>query len=107
MEKDSCIRCDNQQLALHTILWLESDWNYTRIYQQDHSVRISSRTLKWYERRLMNFLRISKYAMVNPLHVRALQPSSSRPRRLNLLLTNGEELEVSRRRQMYVRQRLG
>ena len=84
------LRCDKQSLALHTIIWLEGDWNYTRIYQQDQPVRLSAYTLKWYERQLADFIRVSKDAMVNPLHIQALQPISSRPRRLRLLLSNGE-----------------
>lgn len=103
MNNPNSVRCDNQDLALHTIIWLEGDWNYTRIYQQNQPARLSAYTLKWYERRLTDFIRVNKDAMVNPLHVRALQPISSRPRRLNLLLTNGEEVEVSRRRQGHVR----
>lgn len=97
------ILCDREKLDIHTIIWLKGDWNYTWIYQQGQPVRVSAYTLKWYERNLSGFIRVSKGAMVNPMHVRGLQPISSRLRRLRVLLSNGEELEVTRRRQAMVR----
>lgn len=102
----SFICCDKQRINLDTILWLEGDWNYTRIYQQDHPVSLSAYTLKWYERQLVDFVRVRKDAIVNPLHVCAIQRISSRPRRLKVILSNGEQVEVTRRRQAFVRKQL-
>lgn len=97
------IICDKKRIELSSILWLEGDWNYTRIYQQGESVYLSAYTLKWYERHLTEFVRVRKNAIVNPLHVRALKSISSRPRRLQLILSNGELVEVTRRRQAMTR----
>lgn len=101
------IRCDKQAIALDTILWLEGDWNYTRIYQHNQPVRVSSRTLSWYERQLTTFVRVRKDVMVNSAHVRAIESISSRPPRLKVTLSNGEQIEVSRRRQAFVRRQFG
>ena len=97
---------DRQPIALDTILWLEGDWNYTRIYAIDQPVRISAYTLKWYERHLTGFLRIRKDVMVNPAHVLAVERISSRPRRMKVILINGEHIEVTRRRQAFILQKL-
>lgn len=103
MEAISYICCDKQRIDLDAIVWLEGDWNYTRIYQQNQSASLSAYTLKWYERQLRNFVRVRKDAIVNPIHVCGIQSISSRPRRLKLFLSNGEQLEVTRRRQTEVR----
>lgn len=99
------IRCDKQAIALDTILWLEGDWNYTRLYLLNHSVRMSSRTLSWYERQLIDFIRVRKDAIVNPLYVQTVESISSRPRRMKIVLITGEHIEVTRRRQALVRKR--
>lgn len=101
------IRCDKQAIALDAILWLEGDWNYTRIYQYNQPVRVSSRTLSWYERQLTTFVRVRKDVMVNPAHVQGIESISSRPPRLKIILSNGEQIEVTRRRQAFVRQQFG
>ena len=106
MEAVSYICCDKQRIELDAIVWLEGDWNYTRIYQQNQSANLSAYTLKWYERQLAGFVRIRKDAIVNPRHVCGLESISSRPRRLRIILSNGEQLEVTRRRQPQVRQQL-
>ena len=100
------ICCDKQRIELDTIVWLEGDWNYTRIYQLDKPVSLSAYTLKRYEQQLAGFVRIRKDAMVNPLYICALLRISNRPRRLKIVLTNGEQLEVTRRRQTIVRLQL-
>lgn len=97
------ICCDKQRIELDAIVWLEGDWNYTRIYQLNKPVSLSAYTLKRYERQLAGFVRIRKDAIVNPLYICAMLKISSRPRRLKIVLTNGEQLEVTRRRQAIVR----
>jgi len=103
MKTISYISCNKQRIELNAIVWLEGDWNYTRIYQQNQPVSLSAYTLKWYERQLADFIRVRKDAMVNPIHVHAVQRISYRPSRLQLLLSNGEFVEVTRRRQALVR----
>lgn len=69
-------------------------------------MRISAYTLKWYERQLTGFLRIRKDVMINPACVCAIESISNRPRRMRVVLTNGEQIEVTRRRQTLVRSQL-
>lgn len=97
---------NNDPIALDAIIWLEGDWNYTRIYPQGQPMRMSAYTLKWFERQLTSFLRIRKDVMVNPSYVQAVESISSRPRRMRVVLTNGAVIEVTRRRQTFVRRQL-
>lgn len=97
------VRCDGQLIAHESIVWLEGDWNYTRIHRQNELTHLSAYTLKWYEQLLTSFVRVSKDAMVNPQHVQSVISLSSRPRRLQLILSNGEQIEVARRRQAETR----
>ena len=92
------IRCDNETIDISRIVWLEGDWNYTRIYLIDQPVRLSAYTLKKYERELGQFIRISKKAMVNPAHVSMLHTVPGRSGKTWLQLCNGTFIEVSRRR---------
>lgn len=101
----SHIICDKKPIALHSIVWLEGDWNYTWIYPYNQPAQLSSYNLKWYEDQLTGFLRVSKRAMVNPVYICAIERISSRPRRLRLILVSGEHIEVTRRRQAFVRQK--
>ena len=103
----SHIICDKKSIALNAIVWLEGDLNYTWIYPYNQPAQLSSYNLKWYESLLTNFIRIRKDAIVNPLQVQALHSISSRPRRLKIVLSTGEQLEVSRRRQAFVRKYFG
>nr|WP_293842597.1 LytTR family DNA-binding domain-containing protein [uncultured Arsenicibacter sp.] len=102
----SYIRFDKQAIAAQSIIWLEGDWNYTRIYQQGRPAQMSAYTLKWYQEQLTDFIRVRKDAIVNPQHIRAVLSTPSQPRRLRLLLSNGDEVEVARRRQVFVKRRL-
>ena len=107
MENTQFIYCDKQRINLNSILWLEGDWNYTRIYQKNKAVSLSAYTLKRYERQLTEFIRVRKNAMVNPKHVDTIVRISGKPGRLILVLSNGEEIEVTRRRQGLVRKQFG
>jgi len=97
---------NNDPISLDTIVWLKGDWNYTRIYAQNQPMRMSAYTLKWFELRLGGFLRVRKDAIINPAHVCALQSIANRPGGILLLLTNGDQIEVTRRRQAFVRRQL-
>ncbi|OIN55490.1 LytR/AlgR family response regulator transcription factor [Arsenicibacter rosenii] len=97
------IRCDCETIDISRIVWLEGDWNYTRIYLIDRPVRLSAYTLKKYERELSQFVRISKKAIVNPAYVRLLHSVSGRPGRTWLQLCDGKFIEVSRRRSSTVK----
>ncbi len=100
------IRCDREFIAKSSIVWLEGDWNYTRIHRQDKAVNISAYSLKWYERQLGGFVRVSKSAMINPQHVHEVIKPSNQPGRLQLMLSNGISVDVARRRQAETKRRL-
>ncbi len=100
------IRCDNQRIGCDSIIWLEGDYNYTYIHQLSKPTKVSARTLKWYESRLTQFIRVRRDAMVNPAHIRAVFRDETRPDQLKLLLSNGEVLPIARRRLAEVRQQV-
>ena len=109
MKPLSHLICDRQPIALDAIVWLEGDWNYTRIYLQDQPVRLSSYTLKWYEDKLSGFWRVRKNALVNPIHIQELNtlPATTlcvhNRHGLQVVLSNGVQLEVTRRRRVFIR----
>ena len=106
MKNTTHLTLNNAPIALDAIIWLEGDWNYTRIYPQGQPMRMSAYTLKWFEQRLAGFLRIRKDAIINPAHVSALEYISTHPRRIRVVLTNGDQIEVTRRRQAFVCRKL-
>ena len=105
MKDQSFIYCDRQRIDLNAIIWLEGDSNYTRIYQSDRPVRLSAYTLKWYENQLTDFIRIRKGAMVNPQHIVAIQKSETKPKRIEIVLSNEARIEVARRRHTATKKR--
>ena len=100
------IRCDRQLIASESIVWLEGDVNYTRIHLQDQPVKLSARTLKWYEDRLNGFIRIRRDAVINPALIQRIHRIPNRPDRTLIVLSNGTQLEIARRRQEEVRHQL-
>ncbi|WP_460983071.1 LytTR family transcriptional regulator DNA-binding domain-containing protein [Spirosoma fluminis] len=54
---------------LATILYVAGDDNYTWFYLTDGSRRLSSRTLSYYDKSLVGFIRIHKRFSVNRTHV--------------------------------------
>lgn len=98
----TAIRCDGKEIVLSDIIWLKGDWNYTRINYGNNRPVLSSRTLKWYEENLTDFIRIRKDVIVNPGYVKNIEVVSAHPRKLVVILHNGCLFEVTRRRQSYV-----
>ncbi|WP_019987055.1 LytR/AlgR family response regulator transcription factor [Rudanella lutea] len=97
------ICCDRQQITLNNIIWLEGDINYTRIHQQRGRLIVSAYTLKRYEELLHGFVRVRRDAIVNPVHIAEIRNDPGRPARLTIILSDGQELAVTRRRQLHVR----
>jgi DNA-binding LytR/AlgR family response regulator len=87
------------------ILYLQSDTNYTEIFTINHPKRLCSITLKKVENRLDNmaFLRINRGLTINRLHVSQLCKSEKQP---FVILSNGQQLPISRRRFGFVKQTL-
>ena len=94
----------DQVLQPDTILWLEGDGNYTRIYRQQQPVSLMAYTLKRFEIRFDNFVRVRRDVLINPQHIQNVhwnhQPN------LTICLTDGTELTASRRQYKKVVSRL-
>nr|WP_293836461.1 LytTR family DNA-binding domain-containing protein [uncultured Arsenicibacter sp.] len=100
---DEFIMFDKRQIFADAILWMEGDWNYTRIHTVDNVTLLSSYTLKCYQQQLPGFWRIRKDAMVNAAHVFSIKRVANDPKKLQVTLTNGVQIMVARRRQFQLR----
>lgn len=79
------------------IIRLEGEGNYTNVYlSQQTKPLLTSRTLKYFQKQLPGFIRISKSALVNPAYVEKMIGSGSTT--VSLQLADGTRLSISRRR---------
>jgi DNA-binding LytR/AlgR family response regulator len=85
----------DKPLQIELIIWIQGDGNYSRIHCRDGKSYLVSQTLKWFEDRLSQFVRIHKSMLINPVHLANLN-ENGKP--VTVLLSNGTELNVSRRR---------
>lgn len=84
-------------LKLSDIVYFEAESNYTRIVNINNETFLQSKTLKYYEDLFQDspmFIRISRGHIVNIFHIKSY--SKSEP--CMLTLSNGYELEISRRK---------
>lgn len=91
------IRISKEDISPQDILYLESQGNYTMLYLNDNRKALSSRTLQVFEERLKdhNFYRVNRSYIVN---FSAIKWLSSDCKEMSILLKNGEQFSVSRRR---------
>ncbi|GAB3493672.1 hypothetical protein GCM10027341_09230 [Spirosoma knui] len=82
-------------VPIDSVVWLEGDANYTRVHYQDGSFSLVSQPLQWFETQL-NFIRVHKSAIINPLYIREFRQKKSRAGWVQL--QNGLILPVSRSR---------
>ncbi len=84
-----------QKLLLSRIEYFQGDGNYTHIYLTDGTRLILSKTLKYYENLLAihGFVRCHKSYLVNQQSIKTIT-------RRHVLLYNGVELPVARRREV-------
>lgn len=77
--------------------------NYTKFYFKDDPSLITSKTIKEYEEMLIpyNFIRTHKSHLVNASYVKEFDAQN-----LNLLLTDGAQIDISRRRKKEVLEEL-
>ncbi|GAB4043215.1 LytTR family transcriptional regulator DNA-binding domain-containing protein [Spirosoma jeollabukense] len=76
---------------------LEGRGNYTAVYLKDKTYPlIVSRTLKFFEDQLTDFIRINKSTMINPKHVNRVIREDAKT--VSLLLSDGVLKLTSRRR---------
>ncbi len=85
----------NRRVSLDQILYLEGDINYTRFYFQFRKRTIIAHPLKHFEPDLLprGFLRIHRSFIVNSQFIKSTNLEA-----LTVLLVDGTELKVARRR---------
>lgn len=82
---------------LHRLSHLEGNGNYTLVYLVDSlTPLLVSKTLKYFEQQLPDFVRLSKSILINPRFVRSVVRKSSKL--LCIKLNTGLKFSVSRRR---------
>ena len=83
-------------VATQSIVWIQGVGNYARIYFRNGEEFLASRTLKWFDSQLPQFVRIRKSVLINSNHVTRCQWNQSR----NVLVTvrTGNAFSVARRR---------
>ena len=85
-----------KKVPLHCIVRLEGEGNYTLLHFSDGSRLMVSLTLKKMEERLSPsmFVRPHKKNIINLLYLQEIRPGKT----MSVRLTNGDEVEVSRRK---------
>lgn len=105
---------ENEKISIHQmdgvhflkvadILRLESDGNYTKIFKDDGSSIISSRTLKVYEEIMKNY----EFVRVHNSHIVNYNKISSILKNEMIIMEDGSEVPLSRRRKKDLRIFLG
>lgn len=91
------IRISKKNISPQDIIYLESQGNYTMFYLNNNKKELSSHTLQIFEKKLAgyNFFRVSRSHIVN---FSAIQWLNKECKEMSVLLKNGEQLSVSRRR---------
>ncbi len=83
-------------LPIEVIVWLEADGNYSQIHFLNGTKYLVCQTLLWFEKQLVAFIRVNKSGLVNPRHVTTF--TQIRSREAWVVLRNGTQLTVARRR---------
>ncbi|GAB4047803.1 LytR/AlgR family response regulator transcription factor [Spirosoma litoris] len=89
---------------LAQILYLIGDINYSRIHLVNGEIILMSRTLKWYESRWPSFIRIHKRVLINSQYAQHIKLAPQPRDTSQLIMTNGAELPIARRRLSLVKQ---
>lgn len=87
---------------LDEIIRLQAESNYTRIFLTGKKVFVSAKTLKEYDEILKGhkFLRVHKSHLINPIHIKTYE------RQGLLVMSDGSEVEVARRKKDFLQQAL-
>ncbi|MBD2752279.1 LytTR family DNA-binding domain-containing protein [Spirosoma validum] len=85
-------------IQIDSILWLEGEASYTRVHYQNGAVAIVTQPLQWFEHHL-NFVRVHRSAIINPLYVQEFEHKSGRSGWVRLV--NDLVIPVSRNRLEY------
>lgn len=92
-----------QTFPVASLVFLQSETNYTWLYWQDGKRMLMPRTLKFYEPKLpkQHFFRLHRNCVVNARYIVAIEREQGG---IFVLLTTGERLAISRRRWTAVKQ---
>lgn len=82
-------------MPVDSISWLQAEASYTRVHYQDGTFTLISQPLRWFEQHL-DFVRVHRSAIVNPLFVQEFVQKKSRAGWIRL--TDGTIVSVSRGR---------
>lgn len=95
----------NHTLYSHDIIYLKADVNYTEFYLKDGRKFTSSLTLKHHQsdERLKDFLRVNRSYLINSQYI---DEYKSNRKDVRIYLINGDEIRVSRRRRIEIKERL-
>lgn len=88
----------SHQVLISSIVWLESDANYTRVHFQNGTITTITQPLHWFEQNL-NFVRIHRSAIINPAYAREFVQKKGRSGWVRLL--DDTVIPVSRDRLPY------
>ncbi|AQG79999.1 LytTR family DNA-binding domain-containing protein [Spirosoma montaniterrae] len=83
-------------LPVELIVWIQGDENYVRMHLINGRYHTLTRTLKWFDIQLPQFVRLHKSTLVNPAYVTHLNWAGSR--NVKAVLRTGVVLRISRRR---------
>lgn len=97
------IKVSRKEIKPQEILYLESWGNYTMFYLRNNKKALSSFTLQIFEERLkdFHFYRVNRSQIINFSAVKILNYD---PSQTSILLDNGQEFLVSRRRRKQLSQ---
>ncbi|MVM33592.1 LytTR family transcriptional regulator [Spirosoma sp. HMF4905] len=87
------------------VIYLTGDVNYCTVYLLNGKTVLTSRTLKWYNDRWPQFMRVHKGSLVNPEQIHSCVVVSSIV--AHLIMRNGARLPIGRRRISEVVEQLG
>lgn len=97
------------QIPCSIIAYLEAETNLGASYSYLHYINFNkseliAATLKYFERLLPDFIRVSKHVLVNPAVIE--QVVIERSRKASIILTNGRCFSIPRRRIITVQQQV-
>ncbi|GAB4024873.1 LytR/AlgR family response regulator transcription factor [Spirosoma koreense] len=82
-------------VLIDSIVWLEGEANYTRIYYQNGTFSIATQPLQWFEHHL-DFIRVHRSAIINPAFIQEFVQQRGRSGWVRLL--DNRVIPVSRNR---------
>lgn len=77
------------------IIFLRGDINYTEFHLLNGRMLVSSSTLLSHEKKLNDFIRVSRKHLVNPEYIKNIEKSNGTK---SLLMHNGERITIARRK---------